>query len=187
MPRTSAERFDQAFEQAARIRDASAPELRDAEVAWAWGVLEARRAAGRTEPCPAHVVRRLEGLLASRPQSVVGRLMALVFDSGSSAAPAMRGTAVAPRTMRFASDDATIDIQVRVGQRKGHVLHVAVTPAQPGLEFVVQPLPRGADRRAQLDADGVGRVSLPSRATSVRAHVRVVGREAFRIPELPLG
>jgi hypothetical protein len=149
-------------------------------------VLDLRSEVLAAEPCPAPVLRRIQGWYAARPRSLARRLLALVFDSAASAAPAVRGAATAPRTLRYSSDGATVDVQVRETRPAGRTLHVAVFPAPPTLEVHVRADRRGPGKRLALDASGTGELKLPATAARLDASFRIGGVESFRIAGLQL-
>lgn len=185
MRHATAEQLEQAFEQAAgtrRGKQAPANVL----AASARCVLDLRSEVLAAEPCPAPVLRKVQGWYAARPRSLARRLLALVFDSAESAAPAMRGSTPAPRTLRYSSDGATVDVQVREARPTGRTLHVAVSPAPPTLEVHVRADRRGPGKRLALDASGTGELKLPVKATRLDASFRIGGVESFRIAGLKL-
>ena len=191
MRHATAEHLEQAFEQAASARRKNSKSdgvkgERNGLVASARRVLDLREELRAAEPCPTPVLRRVQGWFAARPRGLAQRLLALVFDSNASAAPATRGAATAPRTLRYAADGATVDIQVRGAAAKGRTLHLAVHPALPRLEVRVRSGRRAPVKRIALDATGTGELRLPAKAGRVDASFRLGGAETFRIEGLLL-
>jgi hypothetical protein len=181
----TAEQLEQAFAAAARARRGAQAPGSELERS-ARRVLDLRSEVLAAEPCPAPVLRRIQGWYAARPRSVARGLLALIFDSASSPVPAMRGGAAAPRTLRYAADGATVDVQVRDARPNGRTLHVAVSPAPPQLEVHVRAGRSGPGKRLKLDAAGTGELKLPAKTASVDASFRVAGVESFRIAGLKL-
>jgi hypothetical protein len=175
------EQLEQAFEQAASARRKKQAPRGDALMASARRVLDLRDEALTAEPCPTPVLRRVQGWFAGRPRTLARRLLALVFDSGGSPVPAVRGALPAPRTLRYSSDGATVDVQVRGAAPKGRTLHLAVHPALPRLEVRVKTGRSGPGQRMTLDASGTGEVRLPAKAARIDASFQLGGVETFRI------
>jgi hypothetical protein len=185
------DQLEQAFDLAAHPGRVGGAVAANPWVASARRVLDLRREERAAEPCPPAVLSRMAGWLAARPRGVAERLLALVFDSGTSAAPALRGASRAPRTLRFAAGGAKVDVQVRPSPPRAQVLHVAVQPAIPGLSVEAgtprgKPGKRPAGRRAALDAVGTGELRLSAATTQVDLSFRLGGVETFRIQGLPL-
>jgi hypothetical protein len=189
----TSEQLEQAFEQAAsaRRKNPAAREAQQGLVASARRVLELREEALAAESCPVPVLRRVQGWFAARPRGLAQRVLALVFDSSASAVPAVRGALTAPRTLRYAADGATVDVQVRGTPAKGRTLHLAVHPSPPNLEVRIQSGRRGpasqrTDKRLKLDTTGTGEVRLPKKPGRIDASFHMGGAEAFRIEGLLL-
>ena len=180
-------RWAQAFDDAARVHrlgGLGAPEGPLARVARE--VLRARRASSRDEPCPMVVVRRVERSFAARPRGVVGRLLALVFDSAREPVAAMRGAGARSRTLRYEGGGATVDVQTGRDAGGRRVLHVAVTPCVPGMTARLRGAKGAAGRRAALDESGTGAIALAGRRTPAEIQFDVRGGTAFRVGPVPV-
>lgn len=179
-------RLERAFARASRVRSPSDPALSDPSVRRARRILDARRDGLDAEPCPRSLRRRIEGWLLPRAPRGAVRWMRALFDSGRDAAPALRGFARTPRTLRYVGAGATVDLQVQMSPTRGTVLLVAVSPPFPGATVEVRTLARGAPRRAVLDGEGTVEVPLPGRTREVTVTIRLLAADPVRTPTLHL-
>ena len=108
-----------AFDRAAGlppVDGAGAPALPSALAAFAARVVAAGRRAFEAPPCPTAVLRRAADVADAAPAgSLRARVLALVFDSRASTAPALRGAARS-RFLRFEGEGVGLDLEVAGGE-----------------------------------------------------------------------
>jgi hypothetical protein len=140
MIRPDPERLLAALESPTRGAVGRAP--RDAAVELASRLVAARRGSLKDPPCPERALRRALALFRPRRAPVFATLASLAFDSWTGAAAPARGVDM-DRMLRFAHDDAAVDLEVRP-QDQGRALRLGVA---------VEGLPAGG-RVAVLDPTG---------------------------------
>lgn len=164
--------------EAAAGRDGGG-DLPTAALAFARRIVAAGQALLGAEPCPAAALRRAEALFVA-PRSAVARILALVFDSWSALAPAMRGRG--PRLLRFGGGDLSLDVELEPRADGRTRLRVALAQGA-GLSVALEL--GGRARALRLDASGAGEALLPIRARGARLVLRRGRLRVARTPPLP--
>ncbi|HVG93907.1 MAG TPA: hypothetical protein VND21_05635 [Planctomycetota bacterium] len=145
-------------------------------------VATGRRVAGLPR-CPAGVLRRAVAIADAPPVGQVARLWALLFDSWTSPAPAMRGSA-RTRLLRYGGDGGAIDVEMAEADSGQLYLRGTVDFAGADLSLEVA-CNDGVPLRVPVRAGGLFEISVAARARGVTLILRSGRRVVARTPPLP--